>query len=310
MSAQEVSIAAFYKFAFFSEDALQSLKQQLEACAQQSGLKGLVVLGSEGLNATVAGSREAIDELKSLVRKMVADSEMEFKDSTCEKMPFARFKVDVRQEIITSKDVSIDPSESAGTHLTPQQWHEMIASDPDVLLIDTRNDYEVEVGTFAGAIDPKIKKFSDFQKWVEDTGLARDKKLLMFCTGGIRCEKAVPEVKRLGYENVYQLQGGILRYLEEYPQGFFAGECFVFDHRVAVDKNLQPSKLYKLCPHCGNPAQESVSCSNCGKSAVVCKHCIPQPDKNTCSKNCAYHARRKATQQAQQPQLANRYSHE
>ena len=293
MSAQEVSVAAFYKFASFGSDEVQSLKARLEEFSQTSGLKGLVVLGAEGLNATVAGSPAAIRGVKELVRELVADPSLEFKDSTCEKIPFARFKVDVRQEIITTKDATIDPAESAGTHLTPQQWHEMLASDPDVVLVDTRNDYEVEVGTFEGALDPKIKKFSDFQKWVEDSGLPRDKKLFMFCTGGIRCEKAVPEVKRLGYESVYQLQGGILRYLEEYPEGFFKGECFVFDHRVAVDKNLEPSKLYKLCPHCGNPAQEKISCCNCGKAAVVCKHCIPQADKNTCSKNCAYHARRK-----------------
>ncbi len=295
MSAQEVSVAAFYKFASFSEGTVQSVKARLEAYSQQSGLKGLVVLGSEGLNATVAGSREAIEGAKSLVRELVADPEMEFKDSTCDKIPFARFKVDVRQEIITTKDATIDHNESAGTHLTPQQWHEMIASDPDVVLVDTRNDYEVEVGTFEGALDPRIKKFSDFQKWVEDTGLPHDKKLFMFCTGGIRCEKAVPEVKRLGYEQVYQLQGGILRYLEEYPEGYFKGECFVFDHRVAVDKDLQPSKLYKLCPHCGNPAQEKISCSNCSKDSVICKHCSPQADRNTCSKNCAYHVRRKST---------------
>lgn len=294
MSAQEVSVAAFYKFASFSEGTVQSVKARLEAYSQQSGLKGLVVLGSEGLNATVAGSREAIEGAKSLVRELVADPEMEFKDSTCDKIPFARFKVDVRQEIITTKDATIDHNESAGTHLTPQQWHEMIASDPDVVLVDTRNDYEVEVGTFEGALDPRIKKFSDFQKWVEDTGLPHDKKLFMFCTGGIRCEKAVPEVKRLGYEQVYQLQGGILRYLEEYPEGYFKGECFVFDHRVAVDKDLQPSKLYKLCPHCGNPAQEKISCSSCSKDSVICKHCSPQADRNTCSKNCAYHVRRKS----------------
>jgi len=121
----------------------------------------------------------------------------------------------------------------------------------------------------------------------------------MFCTGGIRCEKAVPEVQRLGYGNVYQLQGGILRYLEEYPEGFYRGECFVFDHRVAVDSGLQPSKLYKLCPHCGNPAQEQVSCCNCGAAAVVCKRCLEQPGRKTCSKNCAYHARRVAARPRQ-----------
>ena len=142
--------AAFYKFASFSQDQVQRVKAQLEGFSQQSGLKGLVVLGTEGLNATVAGSQQAIDGVKSFVRELVSDPSMEFKESTCEKIPFARFKVDVRQEIITTKDTSIDPGESAGTHLTPTQWHEMIASDPSVVLVDTRNDYEVEVGTFEG----------------------------------------------------------------------------------------------------------------------------------------------------------------
>jgi UPF0176 protein len=294
VGAAEVSIAAFYTFADLSPEAVQRIRQALEEFARERGLKGLVVLGTEGLNATVAGEPTVVADLKTLVRALVSRPDLEFKDSLASKPPFARFKVDVRQEIITTKDLSIRSEESSGTHLSPAEWHEMIATDPDVVLVDTRNDYEVEVGTFEGAIDPKIKKFSEFQRYVEDKRLPKDKKLLMFCTGGIRCEKAVPEVKRLGYENVYQLQGGILRYLEEYPEGFFKGECFVFDHRVAVDKHLQPSKRYALCPHCGNPAQERISCGNCGKDAVICHHCRPLADKNTCSKNCAYHVRRKA----------------
>ncbi len=294
MDTQPVSIAAFYKFASFSEEGVQAAKRELEGFAAARGLKGLVVLGAEGLNATIAGSPQVIADAKELVRTIVSDPDLEFKESIAEKIPFARFKVDVRQEIITTKDLSIKSEESAGTHLTPKEWHELIASDPDVVLLDTRNDYEVEVGTFEGAVDPRIKKFSDFQGYVEQAGFSKDKKLLMFCTGGIRCEKAVPEMKRLGFDEVYQLQGGILRYLEEYPDGFFRGECFVFDHRVAVDSNLQPSKRYSLCPHCGNPAQEKISCGNCGKEAVICHHCKPLHDRNSCSKNCAYHLRRKA----------------
>jgi len=294
MDTQPVAIAAFYKFATFSEEAVQAAKRELEGFAAARGLKGLVVLGAEGLNATIAGSPQVIADAKDLVRTLVSDPSLEFKDSIAAKIPFARFKVDVRQEIITTKDLAISSDESAANHLTPKEWHEMIASDPDVVLLDTRNDYEVEVGSFEGAIDPKIKKFSDFQGYVEQAGLPKDKKLLMFCTGGIRCEKAVPEVKRLGFDKVYQLQGGILRYLEEYPNGFYRGECFVFDHRVAVDSNLQPSTRYSLCPHCGNPAQEKVSCGNCGKGAVICHHCKPQHDRNSCSKNCAYHMRRTA----------------
>jgi UPF0176 protein len=254
-------------------------------------------MGGEGINATVSGSAEALEQLKACLVELFPSEEFTFKESRAEKPPFARFKVDVRPEIITTKDPSISLQESQGTHLTPQQWHEMISSDPDVVLVDTRNDYETEVGVFAGAIDPKIKKFSDLQGYLEQNPLPKDKKLFLYCTGGIRCEKAVPEVKRLGYEKVYQLEGGILKYLEQYPSGHFKGECFVFDHRVAVDGNLQPSKTLKLCPHCGNPAKidHTISCGNCGTSAVVCMRCQEREDRKTCSKNCAHHVRLKMT---------------
>ena len=310
MSAQGVSIAAFYKFVAFTTEQVQTVREALEGFAKARGLRGLIVLGGEGLNATVAGEPGVIRDLKALVCELVSDPELQFKDSQADKLPFARFKVDLRAEIITTKDPLLSaqglqtPQTSQtsqvsqvpqGTHLTPSEWHQMMESDPDVVVVDTRNDYETEIGVFEGALDPKIKKFSEFKEFVERDGLPKHKKLLMYCTGGIRCEKAVPDVQRLGYENVYQLQGGILRYLEEYPEGFFKGECFVFDHRVAVDNKLQPSKLYKLCPHCGNPGQESISCVNCGEGAIICHRCMPQSERNTCSKNCAYHAKVKGS---------------
>ena len=147
---------------------------------------------------------------------------------------------------------------------------------------------------FENAIDPKIAKFSDFKNFMEREALPKDKKLFLYCTGGIRCEKAVPEVMRLGYKNVYQLEGGILKYLEEYPEGHFKGECFVFDRRVSVDSNLKPTNMYSSCPHCGNPGKERIACSNCGCDTVVCHRCVSRADRNACSKNCAHHIRRKA----------------
>lgn len=291
MSEQEVVVCAFYKFIPLDEARVREVRERFERFAEDSGLKGLVVMGNEGVNATVSGSSEVIAALKNLLVEIVDGADIPFKDSRAAKAPFSRFKVDVRPEIVTCKDLSISSEESQGTHLTPREWHETIASDPEVLILDTRNDYETEIGVFRGAIDPKIKKFSDFQAFMEREQLPKDKKILMYCTGGIRCEKAVPEVKRLGYENVYQLQGGILKYLEEYPDGFFNGECFVFDHRVSVDKHLQPSQKYRLCPHCGNPAQEKISCKNCDVSAIVCHRCVDREDRHTCSKNCAHHVR-------------------
>jgi len=291
MSTEDFTVSAFYFFTRIAPPQLVDVRQCFEGFAEKTGLKGLVVLGAEGINATIAGTAEVVKEFHELLRRVFPSADYTPKESRATKMPFARFKVDVRPEIITTKDLSISSEESQGTHLTPQEWHEMIANDPEVVLVDTRNDYETEVGVFEGAIDPKIKKFSDFQRYVEEQGLPKDKKLFLYCTGGIRCEKAVPEVKRLGYDKVYQLEGGILRYLEEYPDGFFKGECFVFDHRVAVDSHLQPSKTYKLCPHCGNPAKESIACGKCGKDTVVCHRCIERVERKTCSKNCAHHTK-------------------
>lgn len=291
MSEEGVVVSAFYKFIAMDAARLAEVRERFENFAESQGLKGLIVMGQEGVNATVSGTREVIEAFKACLAETFPGTEIPFKDSLAPKIPFARFKIDVRPEIITTKDLSISSEESKGTHLTPTEWHTMIESDPDVVVVDTRNDYETEIGVFQGAIDPKIKKFSDFQAFVEQGGLPKDKKLLMYCTGGIRCEKAVPEVKRLGYENVYQLEGGILKYLEEYPDGYFEGECFVFDHRVAVDQRLQPSQTYRLCPHCGNPGREQISCKNCDATAIVCHRCVTREDRNTCSKNCAHHVR-------------------
>jgi len=291
MSSDEVSIAAFYRFLVLSPQEVGELRKDLEKFAAEHGIKGLVVLGEEGVNATVAGSVKGISALKDFIRSRLSCPDITFKDSQAHKMPFARFKVDVRSEIITTKNLEITIDDSQGTHVSPQQWHEMMTSDPNVVVVDTRNDYETEVGIFEGAIDPRIKKFSEFKGYVEREGLPRDKKLLLYCTGGIRCEKAVPELKQLGYNQVYQLEGGILRYLEEYPEGFFKGECFVFDHRVAVDSKLQPSQTYTLCPHCGNPAKEPIECKRCGTPATVCHRCLLRDDLKSCSKNCAHHIR-------------------
>jgi UPF0176 protein len=295
-----VAVAAFYKFIELDAERLAVLRTELETFAAREGVLGLVVLGSEGVNATVSAAPEIMERFKAKLQDLLFPCEISFKDSVAPKAPFVRFKVDLRPEIITTKDTSISAELSAGTHLTPQEWHEAMSSDPNVVLVDTRNVYETEIGAFKGAVDPQIVKFSDFGRFAESGVLPRDKKLLMYCTGGVRCEKAVPEMKRLGYENVFQLEGGILKYLEEYPAGYFEGECFVFDHRVAVDGDLQPSRTYKLCPHCGNPAREVVQCARCDTSAVVCHRCIKVSDKRTCSKNCAYHVRRMSSQQGQQ----------
>jgi UPF0176 protein len=235
-----------------------------------------------------------VGKLRDFLGVLFPGEEIPHKESVATRMPFARFKVDVRPEIVTIKNLDISADESLGTHLSPAEWHQALSSESDILLVDTRNDYEFEIGTFQDAIDPKIQKFSDFKTFMEAQNVPKDKKIFLFCTGGIRCEKAVPEVKRLGFENVYQLEGGILKYLEEYPEGLFKGECFVFDRRVAVDGNLQPTKMYSSCPHCGNPGKERIVCKNCEAETVVCHRCVGRDDRMSCSKNCAHHIRRKA----------------
>jgi UPF0176 protein len=161
--------------------------------------------------------------------------------------------------------------------------------NPEAVILDTRNDYEVEIGKFRGARDFALKEFSDFPRAVAESGIAKDAPVLMYCTGGIRCEKAILEMNAQGYKNVHQLDGGILNYLEKFPDQGFDGECFVFDYRVAVDQKLQPTQKYKLCPHCGQPADKPISCAKCGTEAVICRHCTGQ-SAVTCSKNCAHHA--------------------
>lgn len=299
MSRDAVVVTAFYKFIAIEPENVPVVKGRLERFAAETGLRGLVVLGTEGINSTCAGTPEVIEKLKSFLRELFPQEEIPHKDSVSDTAPFGRFKVDVRSEIVTIKNLEIvADEESKGTHLSPTEWHNALLNDPDVLCIDTRNDYECEIGIFENAVDPKIKKFSDFKSFVESREIPKDKKLFLYCTGGIRCEKAVPEVKRLGFESVYQLEGGILKYLEEYPEGLFKGECFVFDRRVSVDQNLKPTKIYSSCPHCGNPGKERISCSNCQQEAVVCHRCAAQSDLHSCSKNCAYHLRRKAKPRA------------
>lgn len=285
-------LTAFYKFTPLAAERVPILRQELEVWAEQHQLIGLIILATEGCNGTVAGSKETIAAFKQLLQGYAEIGPVIFKDSWAEKQPYRRFKIDVRPEIVTFDGVTTLQGEGIAKHLTPSEWQQMLASDPDVVVLDTRNTYEADIGKFKGAIVPPIAKFSQFPEFVRTSGIPKTKKVLMYCTGGIRCEKASLEMLRQGYPEVYQLGGGILKYLEEFPDADFEGECFVFDHRVSVDQKLMPSKRYKLCPHCGNPATEKISCNKCGTSAVVCQGCLSQASGHACSKNCAEYIRR------------------
>ncbi|MCB0335752.1 MAG: hypothetical protein KDD62_05580 [Bdellovibrionales bacterium] len=299
------TVTTFYQFSDLSVSDIESVTTDLYALAQTSSLCGLVIVGHEGVNATVAGDAQTIVALKKLVRAFPGCSDILFKDSFAHERPFRRFKVKERNEIVTLQAPEIVPHGPCG-HLSPTEWNEVLDSE-DVVLLDTRNTYETRVGMFENAVDPNIGMFSEFKDYVAQSGIPKEKKVLMYCTGGIRCEKAALEMRKQGYENVFQLDGGILNYLAQYPHKKFAGECFVFDHRVAVDQELKPSEKYTLCPHCGNPGACKISCKVCSTDEVVCQGCLDaDPAYETCSKNCEHHFRRGS--KASRKQITNSHA--
>lgn len=295
------SVSSFYFFVNLEEKLgllPQEFAQRLREAAP-SELRGLFIVGPDGVNcsfATTAPDTRAHFEgfLSRLLKLPVAEAGVVyFKHSESEKPPFSDLKIKIRSEIVTTGAPELLPKDQGKhQHLTPEQWQAELQQGI-AKVIDTRNWYESDIGTFRNAVCPPIENFTEFPDWMEQNFPNKDEKILMFCTGGIRCEKGLPLLESRGYKNVYQLQGGILNYLKELPNQDFIGECFVFDQRVAVDQHLQPSQSYHLCPHCGQPAKESLACGECNRDAYVCARC--RPTHPTCSKNCNYHHQRKAS---------------
>lgn len=285
-------ITTFYFFA--PQSNLEQIKQDLELKGQELDGNGLFILGAEGLNSTCSfPTLKARSEFQDWLQKYFNQPGLKFKDSQSEIKPFPRFKVKLRPEIVTLKTPELVPDSPSHRHLSPEEWDQAL-KDPEVAVIDTRNSYEYRIGTFQGAVNPNIDQFSDFPPFMEQQGLKKDQKILIFCTGGIRCEKGILELERQGYENVYQLDGGILNYLEQKPNSQFQGECFVFDRRVAVDQDLSPSQIYGLCPHCGDPGELKIECVICDSPMRICPKCIEKEvTQKVCSKNCAHHYRLK-----------------
>jgi UPF0176 protein len=283
-------ISTFYKFQ--KDEIPEKTKSHLEELANQHNIRGLIIIGTEGFNATVcAKTTGSLELFKTEIKNYFQSPELFFKDSESDVCPFRRFKVKIRPEIVTLGDTSLVPYGMDGRnhHLTPAEWNEVMKNE-DPVIIDTRNWYETKIGTFKGAINPMTDKFTEFPKFLEENNIPKDKKVLIFCTGGIRCEKGILEVQKQGYKNVYQLYGGILNYLKESPHDQFEGECFVFDHRVAVTQDLKPSSQYRLCPHCGQPGKTPITCKRCDHHEFICEDCAQQEfKKETCSKNCAHH---------------------
>lgn len=250
--AATVHVAALYKFAPLPD--CTERKSALQAICERHGVTGTLLLASEGINGTIAGSRAGLENVVAEIRRFPGFQDMDVKWSTAAKLPFIRLKVRLKREIVTMGVPDIDPTKSAGTYVGPEDWNDLIRQ-PDVVLLDTRNEYEVALGTFKGAVDPKTTSFREFPEWASrnlDKGSL--KKIAMFCTGGIRCEKATAFLKAAGFDNVYHLKGGILKYLETVPaeQSMWDGECFVFDQRVSVGHGLEPGP-YQLCSICRGP---------------------------------------------------------
>lgn len=265
-------VAAFYKFVRLSNVA--DLQPQLLGYCQTHAIKGTILLAEEGINGTIAGSRSAIDAALAYLRSDPRLADLEHKESVAETLPFDRLKVKIKREIVTLGKPEVKPSEQVGTYVEPQAWNQVI-SDPDVLVIDTRNTYEVAIGTFDRAINPATHAFRDFPYYVQ-THLdpTRHPKVAMFCTGGIRCEKASAYLLSQGFQEVYHLKGGILKYLEEVPpeESLWQGECFVFDQRVAVQQGVAPGS-YEMCRACGHPISDQDKASSHYAAGIFCPHC-------------------------------------
>ncbi|MDF2180924.1 rhodanese-related sulfurtransferase [Neptuniibacter sp. CAU 1671] len=267
-----IVVAALYKFVTLED--YQAMRQPLLDFCLANEIRGSLLLAYEGINGTVAGTREAIDNLLVYLKSDERFSALEHKESFTDAQPFYRMKVKLKKEIVTMGVDGIDPNKVVGRYVKPHDWNALI-SDPDVLVLDTRNDYEVQIGTFAHAVDPDTKSFREFPEFVrENYDPAKHKKVAMFCTGGIRCEKASAFMLHEGFEEVYHLEGGILKYLEEVPaeQSLWQGECFVFDNRVAVDHTLESGR-YDLCHGCRRPITEADKQSPFYEEGVSCHQC-------------------------------------
>ena len=281
------TVAALYQFRALSDPA--ALREALLELGKRLGLCGTLIVADEGINGTVAGSREAITELHEFLLGAGFDG-LEYKESTATEQPFKRFKVRLKKEIVTL-GVPVAPREKVGTYLNPQEWNALIA-DPDVILVDTRNRYEVKAGTFQQAINPDIDSFREFPAWVDEhLAAAHGKKIAMFCTGGIRCEKSTSLLLEKGFQDVYHLKGGILKYLEDVPEqeSRWDGECFVFDGRVTVGHGLSEGDTV-MCHSCGWPLTAQERTHPHYEEGVSCQHCF---ENTTPAQKAAFRERQK-----------------
>ncbi len=283
----KIVVCALYKFVRLPQ--YESLRKPLLKFMLEHNVRGTLLLANEGINGTVAATRESVDALLDWLRGHVEFADLDYKESYTEHMPFLRTKVKLKKEIVTMGVEGIDPNRSVGTYVDPKQWNDII-SDPDTVLVDTRNDYEYEIGTFKGALNPNTTAFREFPSYVQnELDPKKPKKVAMFCTGGIRCEKSTAFLKEQGYDEVYHLKGGILKYLEEVPkdESLWEGECFVFDDRVSVNHDLEPGQ-YDQCHACRFPITEQDKQHDHYELGVSCPRCF---GKTTDSKKASLRER-------------------
>jgi UPF0176 protein len=289
-------VCALYKFVTL--DDYQAIQTPLLDVMLTHDVRGTLLLAQEGINGTVAGSREGIDALLTWLKNDPRFADIGYKESLDDEQPFLRTKVKLKKEIVTMGVEGLDPKKVVGTYVKPQDWNALI-SDPEVLLVDTRNDYEISIGTFKNAINPNTETFREFPQYVkENLDKTKHKKVAMFCTGGIRCEKSTAYLKEEGFEEVYHLEGGILKYLEEVPEAetLWQGECFVFDGRVAVNHSLEKGS-YDQCNACRLPITEADKQDERYMAGVSCPHCY---DKLTEQQKQRFSEREKQIRLAQE----------
>ena len=270
-------VATFYKFLELPE--WESLRSPLLDYCRSQNVFGTILLASEGINGTIAGQGPTVEQVLSYLSQELGLGELWPRWSEAETQPFGKMKVKLKSEIVTFGQPEIHPVQQAGTYVAPEDWNALI-TDPDVVVVDTRNAYEVRIGSFEGAIDPQTEKFRDFPAYVEQQlNPEQHPKVAMFCTGGIRCEKASAYLKQQGFEEVYHLKGGILSYLEAVPteESLWRGECFMFDERVAVKQGLEPGS-YVMCQACGQPVSAQEQQSEQYELGVSCPRCFAEKE--------------------------------
>ena len=290
-----IVVAALYKFTRFAD--FEQCRDPILNTMLDNEVKGTLLIAAEGINGTISGSRQGIDTVLDYLRRIEAIGDFVFKESYASEQPFYRTKVKLKKEIVTMGVENIDPLQSVGRYVKPSDWNALI-SDPDVILIDTRNDYEVQIGTFKNAVNPKTETFREFPAFVaNEMSPEKHKKVAMFCTGGIRCEKSTAFMREQGFDEVYHLEGGILKYLEEVPasESMWEGDCFVFDNRVSVNHNLEKGE-YEQCFACRMPITAADMQSSAYIKGESCPHCI---DKATDAQKERFREREHQMQLAQ-----------